>query len=347
MRILHIIPKSAVDVELYHHGSTKDIQCRREYFKRRGIDTLELPVSKQEQLIISCLENIAVETFDVVLVDIPRSFREIFQYLRRRAPQTKLIFRSHNAEFFHRLDWMIVSSGLRNKLACARRAFEGLINDIRTLKVIDSVAPIGEWDAQYWRWLGKREKVVTVPFYDVTDSGSKLEEVPKGGSLDKENLCVCVTAVQQNPLIIDAARNFSELVRNLNMRLPQWKFAITGNTDGMEFLVPRIERLGRVASIESVLSKARAVAILSDYGRGFKTKIMDALKAFAYVLVTPRLHRRLPDEVKRFCFSVNPSSVEEFASALQRCTEPYPTYDVNSVFRAQAYEALDKVLGVK
>ena len=346
MRVLHIIPKSAYDKTLADHGSTKDIWCRREYFKNRGFDTLELPVSKHEKLIISNLEKIEIKEFDTILIDIPRSFRITFQYIRRRAPKVKLVFRSHNAEFLHRWDWMVVSCGWRKKLGCAKRALEGLINDIRTLHVVDFVIPIVEWDTRYWRSLGNKKKVVTVPFYLGSDKTWGTEE-NKNRNYAKDNLCVCITAVQQNPLINDAAQNFSHLVNRLGMDLPHWSFAITGNTDGMKFLGSRIKRLGFVSSLEVTLSQAKAVAILSDYGRGFKTKILDAFKGCAYVLVTPRLFRHLPNEVKPFCFAVNKHSVEDFVRVLKLCSEPFPRIDVNKVFRKQAFDAMDKVFGVK
>ena len=101
--------------------------------------------------------------------------------------------------------------------------------------------------------------------------------------------------------------------------------------------------MGVLDSPFEVIHRARAVAILSDYGRGFKTKIIEAIHARAYVLVTPSLLKRLPREVLPYCISVRKNSEEDFQRALDRCMEPYPGGDPNSAFRARAFEAMSGI----
>ena len=48
----------------------------------------------------------------------------------------------------------------------------------------------------------------------------------------------------------------------------------------------------------SLLAEARVVAIPSDLGMGFKTKILEAILAGCWVLVTEDVQRRLPDAVR-------------------------------------------------
>ena len=108
----------------------------------------------------------------------------------------------------------------------------------------------------------------------------------------------------------------------------------------------RVFRTGLLDSPFEELDKARCVALFSDYGRGFKTKIMDAYHAKAYVLLTPGLYSRLPEEVLPFCMPVRHDSVEDFANALTRCLAPFPEVDINDKLRARAFRELDQVLGI-
>jgi hypothetical protein len=106
-----------------------------------------------------------------------------------------------------------------------------------------------------------------------------------------------------------------------------------------------IEQLGFIEDPMAVLAQARAVAVLSDFGYGFKTKILDAIAARCWVLVPPALHRRLPPEVHPYCIVVtrvdDPKAVR---AALEQALEPLPDGDPNAALRARAFAALDALM---
>jgi hypothetical protein len=110
-----------------------------------------------------------------------------------------------------------------------------------------------------------------------------------------------------------------------------------------EKLVPGIRLTGLLDSPFTILSESRAVAVLSDFGFGFKTKILDAVLNQCYVLVTKGLYNRLPIAFKPFCFIVDLNKPETFRDALENCLKPFPICDINSILRTQAYAALDDV----
>jgi hypothetical protein len=111
-------------------------------------------------------------------------------------------------------------------------------------------------------------------------------------------------------------------------------------------LPERIRATGLLDSPYEILAESRAVALLSDYGFGFKTKFLEAVMSQCYVLVTTGMYKRLPPEVRQFCFEVDVNSIESFENALAGCQEPFPDVDVNGQLREIAFSALDAALGI-
>jgi hypothetical protein len=338
MRLLYLIPETAVDPALAFHGSTKDALCLSEYFHSRGMAVTQIPVGRSNVAILGRLAAVDLTAFDAIVLSLPGCYPRMLQQLRAASPGALIVFRSHNAEFLHRLDWMAAASGVRAKLEYAQRSARALLRDLVTVRwAAHYVLPISEADARsYWRRLGGSRRVVTVPYFNPGPP-------PSRSLTAKTDLCVCLTAVKSNPLVADAARNFFRLVGQLDAALPHWRFAITGESGTSPPLPPRVESWGILSSPFDALEHAKAVAVLSDYGRGFKTKILEAVQARCWVLVTPRLFARLPPQVQPFCFRVRGNRVDDLVQALQRCDERPPLRDVNAELREQAFAALDRV----
>jgi glycosyltransferase involved in cell wall biosynthesis len=164
---------------------------------------------------------------------------------------------------------------------------------------------------------------------------------------DKKSQCVCMmsTTLATLPFLLDAAKRFVNAVNMLGRECPEWSFYITGDFPAHVLTLPgRVKRTGFLENPFEILAESRAVALLSDYGFGFKTKLLDAIKYKCYVLVTKGLYRRLPSEVQPYCIVVDPSSANSFRGALERCVQPYPEGDPNELFRSQAFAALDELL---
>lgn len=339
MKILHVIPVSANSEELRFHGSTKDIRCRTEFFKTLGFTVNEIAVARQANKIIKQFNEVDLREYRFTVFDLPGSYPDALRYIKKASPNALVIFRAHNPEFFHRIDWMFAEKTVRGKLRGLRRAVVGLYRDIRTVYYADYLLPISDWDANYyWQWLGRPKKIVTVPYFLPTKYLSDAAEETK-----KEKLCVCFTAILLTPLMVDAIKNFTDLVEALGDRCGDWTFGVIGSTTDANIRHSRVHVMGVLDSPFEVIHRARAVAILSDYGRGFKTKIMEAIHARAYVLVTPSLLKRLPREVLPYCISVRKNSAEDSQRALVRSMEPYSSGDPNSAFRARAFEAMSGI----
>ncbi|MBI4699329.1 MAG: hypothetical protein HY758_10630, partial [Nitrospirae bacterium] len=122
-------------------------------------------------------------------------------------------------------------------------------------------------------------------------------------------------------------------------------FIVTGDIKKYNFKTSdRVFWTGFLENPYKALAESRAMALLSDYGFGFKTKILEAILAKSYIIMTRGLFTRMPDEVRPYCIPVDINSPDSFKKALEQSTAPYPEGDPNEEFRRQAFAALDEIL---
>jgi len=335
LNVLLLVPESARDVRLALHGSSKDVACLESYFDARGMPVARVALPRRNREAMAELAALEVAEYDAIVLSMPGSYPRLLRWIKARAPHSLVLFRAHNAEALHRLDWMRASTGMGERMRLGIRAARALVKDLATVHAAaDGILSISSSDTrQYWRLLGGGTRVATVPYFMV--------DPPPVPTESKDDLCVCVSAIEENPLVRDAANNFCRMVDRLGESLPGWRFALIGSSCATFETLARVEPLGLLDSPLEVLGRARAMALMSDYGRGFKTKILEAIHARCWVLVTPRLYARLPGCVRPFCMTVRAHSAAEFADALERCRQPWPHGDANAALREEAFETLD------
>ncbi len=339
MRFLHLFPASAAENKLHFHGSTKDIRGRAELFRALSIPTQEMTVSRKDSEALRALRKLDLRKISLIFIDGPGLYPLTLRYIKKTYPSIVVVYRSHNPEFLHRIDWMRAEKNILKKIIEMGRASIGLCREVITLSYADLVFPISEWDTRfYWKILGGNEKVLALPYFLPT---SYLNGITN--TVQKEKLCVSLSAIQATPIMADAIANFVRIVDLLGKDCGDWKFEIVGHTCNVETTNSRVRVLGMLESPFEVLPLARAVAVLSDYGRGFKTKIMEAINAQAYVLVTPAMLKRLPAEILPCCIPVRINSAQDFRRALEKCMEPYPKIDPNQLLRSRALKVMEWV----
>jgi glycosyltransferase involved in cell wall biosynthesis len=148
--------------------------------------------------------------------------------------------------------------------------------------------------------------------------------------------------------LVDGAKHFGVLAKTSKQIVPGWRFLITGHESAVPMSISSVvERTGFVDDPLALLHESRAVALLTDYGFGFKTKILEAAACGCWSLVTPLVFDRLPVDVRPYCVVVENKSAEAFATALENTRMPLPEGDLDALLRAQAYAAMDRLMGVK
>ena len=346
MKLLHVFFSSVVNPRHRFLGTTKDIRGRTQYFEERGIDYEELILKvRKEKYFLRGLERISPEEFDVALIE-GTYFPETVLFLRKNYPHLRILMRGINAEIYH---WThsahaaLFFDTFHRVLFDLKGGLKFGLSDILCAHRAHYILPIAAWETRfYWRFLATSRRVVTMPYF-LPDS--YLKSIP--ASRLKKPQCVCMmTTKAGRPFLVDAARNLYRLVNRLGKS--DWNFCITGDFESERLPpCPRVEVKGVLENPLELLAESRAVALLSDYGFGFKTKLLEAICCGCMVLVTKKLYARLPRPVKKYCIIVDARSDQSFLEALDRCMEPFPGGDANTALRDEAYAALDTVLGIR
>jgi SAM-dependent methyltransferase len=348
MRILHVFSRATLDPAQRFLGTTKDQRGRAQYCAERGIERRELAYETRGDAALGReLGSLDLGGFDAVFIE-GTYFPAAIRRLKKRWPGLRVLARGVNAEFLHWLDsaragrragsWKRILFDLKSALCFG-------LADLRCARGADWVLAITRWEEdRYWSSLCPRARVATLPYF-LPDEYRR--DIPAG--VPKADRCVSLmTTRADRPFHRDAAANLIRLVNGLGAAEPGWSFAIAGDFPRAGLpACPRLEVLGVVENPLAVLAGARAMALLSDYGFGFKTKLLEAIACGCFLLVTPGVHARLPEAVRRYARVVDPRSVDSFRAALASCREPLPAGDPNRELREEAYAVLDRALGVE
>ncbi len=338
-RVLHVFPDSAVELRHAHLGSTKDIRGRTEYFESRALPYDELVTPRSYRGTLAMIQKVDLNAYAAVLFENTLSPTAI-RFVRNRAPQIRIMARSINAELPHRLDQMRAMGISRRSVRNLTYALTRFYFDYMCARSSDFLLSITDWETEhYWSRFADKRKLKTVPFFL-----PRLYEDTLPKSANKRLECVCLMSTVPNPFVIDAAKKFASVVRGLGERCGDWSFSITGDAHGVPVQLPaRVTFTGFLDSPYDVLARSRAMALLSNYGYGFKTKILEAALCETVTFVPKRLHGRLPREVKPMVMVVDPLSPQSFQRALERSLNPFPGGDPNEALRVRAFAALDDV----
>lgn len=348
IRILHIVPYIYFERGFEFLGSTKDIDGRQEYLWRCGAAFDTFSHLKDRFSLADELSFFDLPDYTHIIVDLSRG-RSDLAYIKGRWPGAKLIVRSHNPEVTHRLDYLRAarrtrSTFLEKKSIIANVAvFYG--RDRGAAELADAILHIETGNtASYWRALGFHRDILVTPYFT---SDYQLRAIPEGRV--RKNQIVCVSSTHPGALTVEMVSNFHQAVDSLGNRLVDVAFLATGErplTIRKDSITPRVHHLGVVEDIHSLLAESFAVAVTSDLGRGFKTKILEAIVCGAWVIVTPGLMSRMPEVLKPFCVVINMASPgDSLARAIEELrARRWPNIDPNAVLRRQAYCALDAAI---
>lgn len=353
--LLHVVPDSINNTGKIFIGSTKDVMGRAEYFAARGHSVRRfVSVGRSDEGTLAMLRAAELDDCQAVLFEYEMYVRSL-DFLRQNHPRIRRIVRAHNANLPHLVDQFrgrlrMIQARQEADFAQATSAIHLALArfrlDCACAELADAILPICRWEADhYWGQLTAAEKVVNVPYFVPHRFVEGIPTRPRRNVL----LFAMGTGSAMSPLLYDAGRNAVELVNALPAAVAaEWDFRITGNLKPPDVLGPRgrLKATGLLASPLPLLAEARAVAIPSDLGMGFKTKILEAILAGCWVLVTDEVHGRLPEAIRPWCLVVDPHSPAQFAETLRQCVASPPSGDPNALLREEAFRALDRVLAV-
>ena len=334
--ILHVYPQSQIK-NFKHSGGSKGIKIFSDFLINSRLNYDDCIIErKSDLLLLSKLRAINLNTYSHILVHYPM-FPLSVLYLRIFYPKLKIVTRSHNAEFPHWLQHSYLEfknfkfkESLKFFFTAIRNGFGELIMALFAMHIL----AITEWETNsYWKKLAFSKTLYT-PYY--------LSDVTKVQNYKiKENQCVCLMSPNYSSFLHDAAKNFYKLVSSAHSSL-DWNFVITGEDLNLDNVsdVP-IKKLGFVDDISSLYIKSKSIAVLTKYGYGFKTKILEAAAYGCWSLVPSKNYSRIPNNVKPFCISVDLDSPMSFIEALKLSETNIPDFCLqNDELKSQFYESL-------
>jgi hypothetical protein len=349
--IIHIVPDSVSNAGKAYVGSTKDVACRTEFFASRGIEVSEYLCRRWADAdALEHLQGADLSRCKYVVFEY-ETFVESLAYLKEKHPHIRRVVRAHNANLPHFVDnyraWdAFFATSPMQWLQTAFRAAA------RPCGAISWTCAAPSWRTSCCPSANGRP-ITTGPAPGSLSSGlcAVLPARKFGCQLPrqaKSDLFVCFmgTGGLITPLLYDSARNAIDLVESLpDDEADPWAFCITGAIKPANILgrLNRVIPTGRLPSPMPILAQARIVSILSDLGMGFKTKILEAVEAGCWVMVTPDVARRLPEAVRPYCLVDAADDSEAFRAALKAARTPPPASRANGELRAEAFRAMDAV----
>ena len=334
---VHAVP-DYINAKEYGAGNWKAVEANRIALADAGIRarTVAFPSENPQAL----LSHLTSETRHLLLEY--SLWPELQAEVRRRYPHLNVHVRTHNAEAYHylhrntrrRLDYL--QPRLWRKFA------ELATRDCRSRRNAHSLLGISAWDnAHYWRWLPGSAPIEYLPYFSPWPAVRPQVE-PRAWS-------------ERRPVIVSMGGNFDPSglvnVNNFNVlsrSLPaiskeNWRFQLTWWSQWHQ-KVPsvnaNVEILRQCDEPWDLLCEARALAVLTHLGFGFKTTILDGLAAGCHVIVDPKLAHRLPSAVAKLCLVCDPSDDGQLAQLECALSTPPVRHEINQQLRDRAITML-------
>lgn len=245
--VLHITSKKLTDKSFDLLGSSKDIYSRIEYFNKRNILVDRISTNVNLKDLYNKLKYINKNNYSEILIEhSPSIFVQIYLYIKFG----KIIYRSHNAEFYHRLHIFIYNLkhffngillnnkkiGLRNFVLILYRTFivyllnifRFLARDLLTSILSKKIFSNCEWEKKnYWDYFAKSKTFNATPFL----SGKYLNKMNSEEDIMKikENIIIISGSMHPNPISYEQIASVVEL-KSLKQKdiFKKFKFLVTG-----------------------------------------------------------------------------------------------------------------------
>ena len=340
--IVHAIPSFIAPSE-YGAGNWKAVEATRLALEQSGLPHQRVVVDEHNPSML--LDHVSSDSRHVLIEY--SAFPSLVTQLRAERPGVGLHVRTMNAEPFQHLSRQrsnSVRALVRQRVW--RRTARLLLNDIECRRSADTLLGISDWDDRhYWRRLPGRAAVRSFPYFspwpylrpDVLPEPWDLRRpaiVSMGGNFDPSGLANVV--------------NFQTLADRLSIRSEgKWSFLLTWWTqwhDQVPDVHGGVEILREVSEPWDLLCHVRALAVMTPFGFGLKTTVLDGLAAGCHVIIHSRLATRLPAHAVRACLVFDPDrdDIDDLAMAL---SSPPPDARLNERLRDSAAQVLRSRMG--
>lgn len=280
------------------NGGAKDIQSMYEQIKSLQIASETLLVSRRlGHAIYSLLEvqnRNLLKSSKRILISIPGSTGGIVTLLRLLGFK-EIIYRSHNAEILHRIDWLRAARNFRTFKSSLKKLILGGISDFQVAIFASEILSVSQLENEiYWSRLfpNTSSKVHYFPGMSPAHISACLDI--HDVEIKDRPLAVIVGGFHEGTLISKEDAHFVENGYRIQdfIHTKGLLLASVGQRDSQSYCD---FNLGHVDDYEAILRKTSLIIVPTSLGWGFKTKIADAITLHQGVIVHRRLYNRLGD----------------------------------------------------
>ena len=243
-------------------------------------------------------------------------------FARLLFPDATISFRSHNAEGIHRIDYFKCSKTTVEKIRALRFAVTGIFSDWVISRVADWVLPVSDHDLEsYWAYFCSRRRLICLPYVgpEFKTDVSDLDSIDFASKPEGALRVVSVGSAVPGSVTLDQEMRFYHYVGSLDGSLDHQFEFIQTNAAKRDLAPGNVTCLDFVEDFDRFMSDIDIVVVAGRYGRGAKTKIIDAVLSGIPVVCHIDLFRRLDVDYRAGVFPF--SSETKFKDSLVRARE--------------------------
>jgi hypothetical protein len=271
---------------------------------------------------------------------------EFAELLRRKYPKIRICVRTHNIEPYQRFlsarkgDWR---DYFRPRLWS--RSLKALRSDVRCKQLADSLLSISEWDdAHYWRWLPGKARLKYLPYFS---PWPYLRPEVQPQPWDRRQRAIVSMGGNFDVSGIANFTNFEVVAAKGEKILgADWSFVLTWWSQWHKQtpqVKPPVVIERSCQEPWDLLCGVRGLAVLTPYGTGLKTTIIDGLAAGCRVIVHPRLFKRLSPQIQELVCVCDPGRDADIAMVAEYLQTPPRNRHINEQLRESAVSCLNSL----
>jgi len=286
------------------NGGAKDIQSLHEQIDELKLRYEYIRVSRLTShslyVLLNSVNRKRVFSASKIIISIPGNSGVILLFLRFLG-LSNVIFRSHNAELLHRLDWLRSSNSIKSSFKAFKKMILGYTSDLFVSLFAEGIFSVSQTEIEkYWKrffpWSSR--KLIYFPGMSPSHIASSIpiEGIP----LSNRFFATIVGGFQSGTIISQPDSQFlesgwliKEYVHSLGLSLVSVGDQVEYNFCDTNF--------GFAHNYEEILRNTSLIIVPSSTGWGFKTKIADAVTLRQSVIIHRTQYDRLGDWRQMVC----------------------------------------------
>lgn len=246
--VLHITSKKVSNKKFFYLGSSKDINSRIEYFDKQNFLVDRIEVNMNFNDIRKRVKYVNPKNYSNIIIEHSPSLLIQFYLFFKLG---KIIYRSHNAEFFHRfhifkcnLNHFFSGILFGNKkisikglivifyvtfIVYPSHVLRFFLRDLLTSFLAKKILTNCEWETNnYWNFFSKKKAITATPYL----SGKYIKHLKDVDKIKHEKIITISGSSHPNPISVDQifqiANKLPKIKEKMGQSFDQIKFIVTG-----------------------------------------------------------------------------------------------------------------------